>query len=48
VENGPSFVAPLTDDFLAFLVERLGMDARALDLAEKNARDWVEIQFKGE
>jgi 23S rRNA pseudouridine1911/1915/1917 synthase len=48
VENGPTFVAPLAEDFIAFLDERLGMDDRALDLAEKNAQDWVEIQFKGE
>ncbi len=48
VESGPSFVAPLAEDFLAFLVECLGMDAQALDLAEKKAQDWTEIQFKGE
>ena len=48
VESGPSFVSPLAEDFLAFLVECLGMDAQALDLAEKKAQDWTEIQFKGE
>jgi len=48
VENGPTFVAPLSEDFIAFLDERLGMDDQALNLAEKNARDWIDIQFKGE
>jgi 23S rRNA pseudouridine1911/1915/1917 synthase len=48
VVDGPTFVAPLAKDFHAFLADRLGMDAQALDFAEKRSREWTEIQFNGE
>ena len=35
VEGEPMFLASLAEDFQSFLVERMGMDAQALEYAER-------------
>ncbi len=48
VKSEPKFVASLAEDFQSFLVERMGMDAQALEYAKKKAQEWTDIQFCGE
>ena len=48
VDDGPGFVAPLPEDFLAFLTGRLGLESNCEDELEKKARIWTEAQFRGE
>ena len=48
VENGPNFVAPVTDDFERFLLERLDVDADTRGLLEKKAIEWTDTQLRGE
>ena len=48
VDDGPSFVASLPGDFLAFLIDRLGLESNCEALLEDKARNWTEKQFSGE
>ena len=48
VENGPNFVAPVTDDFERFLFERLAVDVDTRGLLEKKAIEWTDTQLRGE
>ena len=48
VDDGPKYVAPLPEDFLAFLTDRMGVGSKCVDVLEDKAQVWTEAQFHGE
>ena len=48
VDEGPSFLAPLPNDFLRFLNDRLDTDSKCEERFEEKSRIWTEAQFQGE